>query len=75
MAMLARRVPYDPARHRALQQHITVTIPTRSGPVVDHAATERMAAGLAVTAVTPSADHSDVTSKHEHNYTRRGSAC
>ena len=37
-------VPYDPARHRALQQHITVTIPTSSGPVVDHAATERMAA-------------------------------
>jgi transposase len=37
-------VPYDPARHRALQQHITVTIPTVSGPVVDHPATERMAA-------------------------------
>ena len=36
-------VPYDPARHRALQQHITVTIPTLSGPVVDHAATQRMA--------------------------------
>ena len=26
------RTPYDPARHRALQQHITVTIPTPSGP-------------------------------------------
>jgi transposase len=25
------RMPYDPARHRALQQHITVTIPTPSG--------------------------------------------
>jgi transposase len=25
-------VPYDPARHRALQQHVTVTIPTASGP-------------------------------------------
>ena len=25
-------VPYDPARHRALQRHITVTIPTSSGP-------------------------------------------
>jgi transposase len=24
--------PYDPARHRALQRHITVTIPTPSGP-------------------------------------------
>ena len=43
-------VPYDPARHRALQQHITVTIPTVSGPVVDHAATERMAAGAFTTA-------------------------
>ena len=42
-------VPYDPARHRALQQHITVTIPTVSGPVVDQAATERMAAGAFAT--------------------------
>jgi transposase len=36
-------VPYDPARHRALQRHITVTIPTSSGPVPDLAATQRMA--------------------------------
>jgi len=42
------RVPYDPARHRALQRHITVTIPTSSGPVPDLAATQRMA-GAAVT--------------------------
>jgi transposase len=41
-------VPYDPARHRALQQHITVTIPTTSGPRPDLAATQRMA-GAAVT--------------------------
>jgi transposase len=40
------RVPYDPARHRALQRHITVTIPTSSGPVPDLAATQRMAAPL-----------------------------
>ena len=40
------RVPYDPARHRAFQQHITVTIPTPAGPVIDHTATQRMAAGL-----------------------------
>ena len=38
------RTLYDPARHRALQQHITVTIPTASGPVLDEAATRRMAA-------------------------------
>jgi transposase len=42
-------VPYDPARHRALQQHITVTSPTVSGPVVDQAATERMAVGAFAT--------------------------
>jgi transposase len=41
-------VPYDPARHRALQRRITVTIPTASGPVPDLAATQRMA-GAAVT--------------------------
>jgi transposase len=40
--------PYDPERHRALQRHITVTIPTRSGPVPDLAATQRML-GAAVT--------------------------
>lgn len=42
------RTPYDPARHRALQQHVTVTVPTPSGPVPDLAATQRMA-GDAVT--------------------------
>jgi transposase len=42
------RNPYDPARHRALQQHISVTIPTPSGPRPDLAATQRMA-GDAVT--------------------------
>src|ERR1035441_7995796 len=40
-------VPYDPARHRALQQHITVTIPTVSGPVVDPPRTPRKPAGRA----------------------------
>jgi transposase len=42
------RTPYDPARHRALQRHVTVTIPTSSGPVPDTAATQRML-GTAVT--------------------------
>ncbi len=37
---------YDPARHRALQRHITVTIPTESGPVPDLIATQRMAEPL-----------------------------
>jgi transposase len=40
--------PYDPAQHRALQRHITVTIPARSGAVPDLAATQRMA-GATVT--------------------------
>jgi hypothetical protein len=42
------RTPYHPARHRGLQQHCTVTIPTSSGPVPDLAATQRML-GAAVT--------------------------
>jgi len=41
-------VPYDPARHHALQRHVTVTIPTPSGPRPDTGATQRMA-GAAVT--------------------------
>ncbi len=45
------RTPYDPARHRVLQQHITVTIPTPSELVVDQAPTDRMA--VAVTAIDP----------------------
>ena len=36
------RTRYDPARHRALQQHRTVTIPTPSEPRPDTAATQRM---------------------------------
>jgi transposase len=34
---------YDPTRHRALQRHLTVTIPGKAGPVIDQAATNRMA--------------------------------
>jgi transposase len=42
------RTPYDPARHTGLQQHITVTIPTASGPRPELTATQRTA-GAAVT--------------------------
>lgn len=42
------RVPYDPARHRALQQHCQVITPTTSGPRPDLPATQRML-GAAVT--------------------------
>ena len=59
-------VPYDPARHRALQQHITVTIPTPSGAVVDHAATERMAAtAFATNANNPSLKQPEVTAARQ----------
>ncbi len=34
---------YDPVRHRALQRHITVTIPGRTGPRIDTDATRRLA--------------------------------
>ncbi len=51
------RVPYDPARHGSYQQHIKVLIPTPSGPVIDHAATERMA-GEALAASTAAVTHS-----------------
>ncbi|MDQ6822811.1 MAG: IS110 family transposase [Actinomycetota bacterium] len=36
-------IPYDPGRHRALQRHITVTIPVSSGRIVDQPATRRLA--------------------------------
>jgi transposase len=42
------RTPYDPARHTGLQHHITVTIPSPSGPRPDLTATQRMG-GAAVT--------------------------
>jgi hypothetical protein len=43
-----QHTPYDPTRHRSLQQHALVTIPGASGPAPDTAATQRML-GAAVT--------------------------
>ena len=53
------RTAYDATRHRSLQRHITVTIPSPSGPSTDLAATARMAADLspAPSALEPSAQH------------------
>jgi transposase len=56
-----KRTPYDPARHRALQQHITVTIPTVSGSVVDEIATRRIAADAFA---TNQPDRKKVTAAH-----------
>jgi transposase len=52
------RTPYDPTRHRSLQRHVTVTIPSPSGPVTDLAATQRMAAAVTseLDALEPSAE-------------------
>jgi len=44
--------PYDPTRHPSPQRHITVTIPTPSGPLPDLTATQRMA-GATVTHQAP----------------------
>jgi transposase len=58
------RVPYDPAKHRALQRRLTVSIPTTSGhPVIDHAATARMAAGLLATNPADSLEVSAASSR------------
>ena len=45
------RTPYDPVRHRGLQQHALVAVPSPSGPRPDTAATQRMLGD----AVTPRA--------------------
>ncbi|MBV9562550.1 MAG: transposase [Bradyrhizobium sp.] len=50
------RTPYDPARHRALQQHVLVTIPGASGPVPDLTATQLM---LGDTVTEPAAQRAE----------------
>jgi hypothetical protein len=54
---------YDPSRHRALQRHITVTIPTPSGPVPDPAATQRMAGAAVTRRVARRAERAALASK------------
>ena len=65
------RIPYDPARHRGLQQHITVTIPTPSGPRPDLAATQRMA-GAAVTERRPAGPSAKRLTASRHPLSRPG---
>jgi transposase len=45
--------PYDPKRHAGLQQHITVNIPTPSGPQPDPATTQQMAGKTLFAAPNP----------------------
>jgi len=49
-----KHTPYDPQRHTGLQQHITVTIPSTSGPRPDPTATQRMADATLVPSPNPS---------------------
>jgi len=55
--------PYDPERHRALQQHITVTIPTSSGPRTDLPATHPMAGATVTRRAARRADHAALDSQ------------
>ena len=55
--------PYDPARHRALQQHCTVTIPTPSGPRPDLAATQRMLGAAVTDTAAPTAERAALDGK------------
>ena len=62
-AEISRQFTYDPARHRALQRHITVTIPTPSGPVPNLAATQRMAGAAVAPKGGPRAERAALDSK------------
>jgi transposase len=56
-------VPYDPARHHALQQHCTVIVPTPSGPRPDLAATERMLGATVTRRAAPRAEREALDGK------------
>lgn len=55
--------PYDPQRHTGLQQHITVIIPTPSGPRPDLTATQRMADAAVTRTATSRAERATLDSK------------
>ena len=65
------RTPYDPVRHRGLQQHITVTIPTPSGSRPDLLATQRMAGAAVTTGGPPGPERAALDSKPTSANTRR----
>jgi transposase len=51
------RVPYDPARHRGLQEHCAVRIPNESSPRLDPAATQRMLSTTVTGTAARNTDH------------------
>jgi hypothetical protein len=53
LALLADPHPHDPNRHTGLQQHITVTIPSQSGPQPDLHATEQTAGRMPFSTPNP----------------------
>src|SRR6202165_5220682 len=57
------RTPYDPARHRALQEHCTVTVPTPSGAQPDLAATQRMLGAAVTDTAAPRAEREALDAK------------
>ncbi|HTZ86108.1 MAG TPA: IS110 family transposase [Solirubrobacteraceae bacterium] len=57
------RAPYDPARHHGLQQHITVTIPSQSGPRPDMTATQRMASAAVTRTAAQTAEREALDGK------------
>ncbi len=66
------RTPYDPALHHGLQQHITVTIPSSSGPHPDLTATQRMAAATATQPAARTAERKALHSKPTSANTLKG---
>jgi transposase len=66
------QTPYDPARHRGLQQHITVTKTTRSGPRPDPTATQRMAGAAVTKKAAQRAEREALDSKPTSANTPRG---
>jgi transposase len=66
------RTPYDPARHRGLQQHIAVVIPNASSPRLDRPATQRMAGAAVTQRAAPRAEREALDGKPPTANTLRG---
>jgi transposase len=65
-------VPYDPAKHHGLQHHITVTIPSQSGPRPDLPATQRIAGDAVTETAARRAEREALDGKPTSANTQRG---